>query len=177
MANYVYIAMSLDGFIATVGGGLDWLNDIPNPDQSDYGFADFMSKIDAVVMGRNTYEKVLTFGEWVYDKPVFVFSNSLDRVPDDISDKAEIVKGNVNTVVEQLNSRGFHNLYVDGGKTIQSFLSADLIDHLIITHVSILLGDGIPLFGKVTKHMKFDQVKTEVLNKALVQSHYVRERD
>lgn len=176
MANYVYIAISLDGFIATPDGGLDWLMEIPNPEQSDYGFAEFMSKIDALVMGRNTFEKILTFDEWVYDKPVFVLSNSLSDVPDSVKGKAEIITGDVNSVVEQLNNRGYKELYIDGGKTIQSFLEADLIDHLIVTRVSLLLGDGIPLFEKLTKPMKFKHEKTEVLTEDLVQGHYVRDR-
>ena len=66
MTNYVYIATSLDGFIATSDGGLDWLFEIPNPDQSDYGYSEFISGIDAIVMGRNTFEKVLTFSDWPY---------------------------------------------------------------------------------------------------------------
>jgi dihydrofolate reductase len=176
MANYVYMAVSLDGYIATPEGGLDWLMEIPNPEGSDYGFAEFMNKIDALVMGRNTFEKVLTFDEWVYDKPVFVLSNNLSTVPDDVAGKAEIINGDLNSIVEQLNSRGYKDLYIDVGKTIQSFLEADLIDHLIVTHVSILLGDGIPLFGKLTKFMKFRHERTDVLSKDLVKSYYVRDR-
>ena len=106
VANIVYIATSLDGFIATSDGGVDWLSEIPNPDQSDYGWADFMSRIDAIVVGRNTYEKVLTFDPWPYDKPVFVLSNSLDRVADGVADRAEIVSGDLRTVIERLNKRG-----------------------------------------------------------------------
>jgi dihydrofolate reductase len=176
MANYVYIAASLDGYIATTEGGLDWLMEIPNPEGSDYGFAEFMNKIDALVMGRNTFEKVLTFDEWVYDKPVFVLSNSLSTIPDNIAGKAEIINGELNSVIKQLNSRGYKNLYIDGGKTIQGFLDADLIDHLIVTHVSILLGDGIPLFGKLSESMKFKHEKTEVLTKDLVKNYYIRDR-
>lgn len=139
MTNYVYIATSLDGFIATPDGGLDWLFDIPNPDQSDYGYSEFMGGIDAIVMGRNTFEKVLTFSDWPYNKPVFVLSNSLTAVPEPIVAQAEIVKGDIKSLVNQLHQRGYQNLYVDGGKTIQSFLKADLIDEMIITRVPILL--------------------------------------
>ncbi len=71
MANYVYIATSLDGFIADKDGGLDWLMEIPSPDNSDYGFAEFMDRVDALVMGRNTFDKVVTFGEWPYTKHRF----------------------------------------------------------------------------------------------------------
>ena len=174
MANIVYIATSLDGFIATSDGGVDWLSEIPNPDQSDYGWADFMSRIDAIVVGRNTYEKVLTFDPWPYDKPVFVLSNSLDRVADGVADRAEIVSGDLRTVIERLNKRGHRNLYVDGGKVIQSFLQEDLIDEMIITRVPVLLGGGIPLFDSLTRHLAFSHVGTETFNDSLVKSHYTR---
>ena len=177
MTNYIYIASSLDGFIATKDGGLDWLNETPNPDQSDYGYAEFNSGIDAIVMGRNTFEKVLTFDSWPYDKPVFVLSNSLDSVPDDIAGKAEIVKGDLRKLIDNLKKRGFQNLYVDGGRVIQSFLEEDLIDEMIITRVPILLGDGIPLFGKLKNSLKFSLKKTESFNETLVQSHYTRIRE
>jgi len=176
MANYVYIATSLDGFIATVDGGVDWLNEIPNPDGSDYGYAEFISSTDALVMGRNTFEKVLTFGSWPYDKPVFVLSNSLTELPEDFADKAEIVSGEINEVVSQLSQRGYDNLYIDGGRVIQSFLREDLIDKMIITRVPILLGDGIPLFAKLGYELRFRHEKTEIYNNMLVKSCYVRDR-
>jgi dihydrofolate reductase len=175
MANYVYIATSLDGFIATVDGGVDWLNEIPNPEQSDYGYAEFISGIDAIVMGRATFETVLTFGDWAYDKPVFVLSNSLTIVPERVTDKVEIVSGDINKLVKQLNQQGYTNLYIDGGKVIQSFLAADLIDELIITRIPILLGDGIPLFNNLDHMLKFKHKKTEIFNNDLVKSSYARD--
>ncbi len=177
MANYVYIATSLDGFIATSNGGLDWLMEIPNPEKNDYGFADFINGIDALVMGRNTFEKVLTFGEWSYNKPVFVLSNSLTDIPEKLKGKAEIVKGEPKAIITQLKTRGYDNLYIDGGKVIQSFLKEDLIDEIIITRVPILLGEGIPLFGDIDQSLKFKHIKTEVLNKMLVKSYYARDRE
>jgi dihydrofolate reductase len=175
MTNYVYIATSLDGFIATVDGGIDWLNEIPNPQKSDYGYAEFISGIDAIVMGRRTFEKVLTFGEWSYDKPMFVLSNSLTTAPEHLKDKVEIVRGEISEVISMLNQRGYSDLYIDGGKVIQSFLNEDLIDVLIITKVPILLGDGIPLFDKLGHILKFKHMKTEVYNNTLVKSSYVRD--
>ena len=177
MSNYVYIATSLDGFIATSDGGLDWLMEIPNPDKSDYGYADFIDRVDALVMGRNTFEKVLTFGEWSYTKHVFVLSNSLTEIPENLTGKAEIITGNVTDVVRKLNQQGYRNLYIDGGKVIQSFLKEDLIDELIITRIPILLGKGIPLFGDIDQRLKFKHIKTEVLNKMLVKSYYARDRE
>ena len=174
MANYVFIAASLDGYIAAVDGGLDWLNEIPNPNNSDYGYNDFISKIDAIVMGRKSYEKVLTFASWPYEKPVFVLSASLENGSGDVSNKVEIINGDPIAVVEQLKDRGYQNLYVDGGKVIQNFLNADLIDEMIISRIPILLGDGISLFGKMKNLLKFSCVKSEAIDKELEQSHYVR---
>jgi dihydrofolate reductase len=177
MTNYVYIATSLDGFIATSNGDLDWLNEIPNPENSDFGYAEFMSGIDAIVMGRKTFEKVLTFGTWPYDKPVYVPSKHKISIPKDLEDKVEIITGTPRKLVGQLKELGHHNLYIDGGVTIQGFLEEDLIDEMIITRVPILLGDGIPLFGKLAQRLHFSLKKTESLNENLVKSYYVRNRE
>ncbi|MGL1893633.1 MAG: dihydrofolate reductase family protein [Spirochaetaceae bacterium] len=174
MKNIVYISSSLDGFIAKKDGGLDWLMNIPNPDNNDYGFSAFMESIDGLIMGRNTFEMVLSFGEWLYTKKVFVLSNTLKTIPEHLKDRAEIVNGELTQIVTKLNDRGFNNLYIDGGKTIQSFLKLDLIDEMIISQVPILLGSGIPLFSDLDKELNFKVVKTEKLNDFLVQSHYVR---
>jgi dihydrofolate reductase len=174
VTNYVYIATSLDGFIASSDGGLDWLTEIPNPEQSDYGFAEFMRNIDAIVMGRKTFETVLTFGEWPYSVPVFVLSHALTKLPEAVAGKAEIVSGDLRALVDHLHQRGYLNLYVDGGRVIQGFLEEDLIDEMIITRVPILLGDGIPPFGRLPKKLKFVLKKTEELNETLVKSYYTR---
>ncbi len=174
MTNYVYIAVSLDGFIATSDGGLDWLDEIPNPDKNDYGYGEFIKNIDAIVMGRKTFEKVVTFDQWVYEKPVFILSNSLTKLPEKVFGKAEIVNGNIKEIIAQLNKKGYKDLYIDGGRLIQSFLEENLIDEMIITHVPILLGKGIPLFGKLERDIQFRHKKTEIYNNTLVKSHYTR---
>jgi len=175
LANFVYIATSIDGFIADLDGGVDWLDEIPNPDDSDFGFANFINEIDALLMGKNTFEKVLTFDKWVYDKPVFVLSNSLSAIPDHLTEKAEIIGGGIQDVINRLKGRGYQNLYVDGGRVIQSFLRENLIDELIITTVPIILGSGIPLFGEVDSHLKLKHKHTELFNNYLVKSHYIRD--
>lgn len=172
MANIIYIATSLDGFIAKKDGSIDWLTEIPNPEGNDFGFNDFIKNIDAIVIGRNTYELVLSFGGWPYTKPVFVLSSTLQTVQERLVGKVEIINDNPETVVSLLNSRNYMNLYVDGGKTIQRFLKHELIDEIIITRIPILLGGGIPLFAELTKEQKYKHVKTEIYNETLVKSHY-----
>lgn len=127
-------------------------------------------------MGRKTFEQVLTFGAWPYEKPVFVLSHTLSHVPPELEGKAEIISGEVASVVELLNARGMQNLYIDGGATIQSFLQQDLIDEVIVTWVSIVLGSGVPLFGPLDAAMKFSLSKTEKIGESLVKCHYLRQR-
>lgn len=175
MSNIVYIATSIDGYIADKDGGLDWLDSIPNPDNLDFGWADFMGRIDALVMGRNTFDTVCGFdGAWPYPKPVFVLSNSMISIPEAYRDKAEIVSGPLPEIVKSLNARGFADLYIDGGKTVQSFLQADLIDELIVTQIPILLGGGVPLFGALTEPIILEHINTQVYLDAMVQTHYRR---
>jgi len=177
MTNYVYIGTSLDGYIADRNGGLDWLDSIPNPDGDDMGWSSFYDQVDALVIGRVTFETVCGFDvEWPYDKLVFVYSKTLTKIPKGYSSKAELVCGSPQQVVNTLNQRGYSNLYIDGGKTIQSFLTADLVDELIITRLPILLGGGVPLFGELSKHMMFEHINTSVALGELVQSHYRRKR-
>jgi len=174
MANTVYIATSLDGYIARKDGGIDWLTEIPNPEQSDYGFSAFMERMDGIVMGRKTFELVRTFYPWPYGKPVFVLSRTLQEVPQKQQGKAELVNGPLEEVLDTLRSRGMKHLYIDGGITIQSFLQLDLIDELIITRIPIILGSGIPLFAEMDREIRFELVRTETLSKDLVKSTYVR---
>jgi dihydrofolate reductase len=176
MTNFVYIATSLDGYIADRDGKLDWLEDIPNPDQSDFGYEDFMKGIDAVLMGRITFEKALTFNHWPYEKPVFVVSTRLKKVPTEVEGKVTLLDGDLEQLAADMEARGFHHLYIDGGKTIQSFLKNDLIDVMIITTVPVLLGGGTRLFGDLIRPLKFRHQKTMVYNDFLVKSIYTRIR-
>ncbi|WP_411030564.1 dihydrofolate reductase family protein [Spongiimicrobium sp. 3-5] len=175
--NSVFIATSLDGYIADKNGGIDWLYSIPNPDKSDLGFNKFNSQIDAMVMGRNTFETVCGFNmDWPYKMPVFVLSNSLKEIPKDYQNKAYLVKGTMQEVVEHIHQKGYYGLYIDGGKTIQNFLMEDLIDDLIITTIPIVLGEGIPLFVVLDHKLDFELRSSEVHINQLVQSHYCRKR-
>jgi len=177
MTNIVYIATSLDGYISDKEGGLEWLHSIPNPDNLDLGFSDFLESVDALIMGRNTFETVCSFDvEWPYPVPVFVLSNTMTSIPEGYKDKADIVSGPLSQIIESLNVKGFKRLYVDGGKTIQSFLKADFIDEMIITQLPILLGGGVPLFGDMNEALDFEHVTTQVYLDAMVKTHYRRKK-
>jgi dihydrofolate reductase len=173
MPNFVFIATSVDGYIATPDGGIDWLHEIPNPTSNDYGYAKFMEGIDALVMGRNSFEKVLSFGgDWHYTKKVFVLSNSLKEVPTLLKDKVEIINGDLKVLVKQFNTKGYNNLYIDGGKTIQGFLKEDLIDELTLNQIPIILGSGIPLFNDEGNTLRLEHCDTLVYEGGLVKTHY-----
>lgn len=177
MANIVFIATSLDGYIADKDGGVDWLHSIPNPENLDMGYADLIDRIDALVMGRKTFEKVCSLDcDWPYSKPVFVLSNSMQSIPAGYEGKAEPIKGSLSEVIEAIHQKGCNHLYTDGGVTVQNFLKENLIDEMIITVIPILLGGGIPLFGELPKPIAFEHVKTEVYLNALVQNHYRRKK-
>lgn len=174
--NYVYIASSIDGYIATSDGDIDWLRETPNPNNSDYGYSEFIKNIDALMMGRNSFEKVLSFDEWPYQEKVFVLTSTLTDIPTRLSGKVEFISASPKEAVSIAHSQGFNNLYIDGGRVIQSFLGADLIDELIVTRIPVILGEGIPLFGSLLEPLKFTHQNTEVYDNALVKSHYTRAR-
>ncbi|HXB43213.1 MAG TPA: dihydrofolate reductase family protein [Puia sp.] len=178
MANTIYIATSIDGYIARKDGTIDWLMDLPNPGNSDYGFSVFLDRIDGIIMGRKSFETVLAFAKWPYLRPVpvFVLSNTLLESPIGLPVQVEIVRGALNQILTALKNKGINNLYVDGGLTIQNFLKEDLIDEMVITRVPILLGSGVPLFGMNHLELVFEHVKTEVYNNLLVRSRYLRKR-
>lgn len=175
--NKVFIATSLDGFIADKNGNIDWLHSIPNPENNDMGYDDFMSKVDALVMGRVTFETVCSFDiEWPYKKPVFVLSSCMNELPEKYKGKAELVNGDLRGVLKEINRKGYHSLYIDGGKTIQSFLNEDLIDEMTITIIPYLLGAGIPLFSELGNRLAFECVETKLYLNSIVQNRFIRKR-
>lgn len=170
MTRTVFVGTSLDGFIARPDGAFDFL---PTDGGEPYGFAEFMATIDAIVMGRNTFEVVRPFPEWPYgDKRVVVLSTrEVDLSA--VKGAVEQMSGTPQEIVDNLAATGAKNLYVDGGDTVQRFLRAGLIDRLIITRVPVLIGEGISLFGKVPHDVKLRHVATRAFDSGLVQSEYV----
>jgi len=171
----VYIGTSLDGFIAKTDGNIDWLTQYAN-DDAIHAYEEFMNGIDAIVIGRGTFEKILTFPSWPYIKKTFVLSTAIKQLPDTIRDKATLLSLKPKELLSYLSPLGFSSIYVDGGNVIQRFLKEDLIDELIISKVPLLIGNGIPLFGFLGADLQFKHVKTEVQSNGLVRSYYKRER-
>jgi len=174
MKNYIYIATSLDGYLADVEEKLDWL---PNPSEEinlEISFPKFMESIDALIMGKNTFNMVCSFDcEWPYTKPVFVLSNSIKEIPLKYKNKAQLLKGSVEDILKSVHSQGYKNLYIDGGINIQNFLQKDLIDEIIITTIPILLGEGKALFSNISNRLNFECISSNV-DKGIVQSHFKR---
>lgn len=174
----VFIATSLDGFIARKNGDLEWL---PGSDGSgdgeDYGYQDLWHAIDTLVLGRNTFDMVLGFGQWPYDgKRIVVLSHSQPTIPDEIKASIEVLSGSAQEVAQKLADGGSKHLYIDGGKTIQSFLSAGLIQELIITIVPVLIGEGLPLFGPLENDIHLELLQSNSYASGFVQNRYLVSR-
>ncbi|HEX4005888.1 MAG TPA: dihydrofolate reductase family protein [Acidobacteriaceae bacterium] len=166
----VFCGISVDGFMARPDGSVDFLH---AGEGVPHGFEEFYATIDAVVIGRKTWEWVLGYGQWVYGKMrvVVLSSQPLDfsRFPEA---RIEQMSGEPAAIVAQLAATGSHHLYIDGGVTIQRFLRAGCIDRLIITRVPALIGQGIPLFGALPRDIELNHIATRTYDRGLVQSEY-----
>jgi len=173
ITGHVFIAASLDGYIARPDGAIDWLDPYAATAE-DHGYHAFMKTIDGIVMGRGTYETALSFGTWPYEKPVTVMSTTLTGtgLRPDLTGKVRLASGSPEAVMAGLAADGLRRIYVDGGKVIQSFLHAELIADLVITRVPILLGKGLPLFGMLEADIALRHVNTTTFTSGLVQSKY-----
>lgn len=170
MTVSVFVGTSVDGFIARPNGDLDFL---PVGGGEPHGYNEFMASVDALVIGRKTFETVLSFATWPYgDKRVVVLSSR----PIDLSavrgGVVEQMAGPPAEIVSKLAASGAHHLYVDGGATIQGFLRAGLVQRLIITRVPVLFGNGIPLFGALPRDLRLNHVATQHYPSGLVKSEY-----
>jgi len=171
----VFIATSLDGFISRSDGRIDWLNEAnaTMPQGEDCGYKKFMSTVDALVMGRNTFEQVLTFDKWFYDStPVVVMSRRGMKLPDTVPSSVSVTNESPEELVRRLSAQGAKRLYIDGGLTIQSFLAAQLIDDMTITVIPILLGSGKPLFGPLSNDVHLSHEASHVFEFGFVQHTY-----
>ena len=170
MKMSVFVGTSLDGFIARRNGSFDFL---PEGGGEPHGYDEFMASVDTLLIGRNTFEVVLGFGEWPYGKKrVVVLSNR----PVDLSQVrggvVEQMSGSPTEIATKLAATGAQHVYVDGGITVQRFLAAGLIQSLVITRVPVLIGDGIPLFGSLPHDVKLRHIETRQYMSGLVRSEY-----
>jgi len=170
----VFCAVSLDGYIARKDGAIDWLKPAEdNLPPADTGFTAFMAAIDVVVMGRNAFETVLKMsGPWSYSKPVYVLTTRPLDVPERLRGKVEGGRHTPSELVALMERRGAKRLYVDGGRTIQEFLRAGLIDDLVVTQIPVLIGEGIPLFGPLWKDVSLVIDSSRMLAGHAVQTAY-----
>jgi dihydrofolate reductase len=170
MKASVFCGVSVDGFIARLNGDLDFLPEDCEP----HGYTEFMATVDVLVMGRLTYEKVLTFGAWPFvDKRVVILSSRpLDLSAATKGAVIEHMSGTPAEIVAQLEASGVTHAYIDGGITIQRFLAAGLIQRMIVTRIPVLIGQGIPLFGPLPHDVHLQHVATRQYKVGLVQSEY-----
>ena len=170
MKTTVFVGISLDGFLARKDGTFDFLFGGGVDSGADNGYDDFIVTVDALLMGRNTYDVVRAFDKWPYgDKPVFVLST---RPLPPAAHPVERLEGEPADVLDALVAKGIGHVYVDGGLTIQRFLRAGLVDRMVITRLPVLVGEGIPLFGPLTRDVRLKHVATRVIGDAAVQSTY-----
>lgn len=175
----VFIATSIDGFIARPDGDITWLHEVEQiGGDDDAGYGAFFNSVDALVMGRGSFDKVVEFDPFPYgDKPVIVLSNSLKTVPEKLRKTVRIESGSPDELVGKFTQAGYKRIYLDGGKVIQSFLRAGLVDDMILTTIPILIGKGLPLFGDLDSDIKLRLLGTKSWNNGFVQSEYQIVRD
>ena len=170
----VFIATSLDGFIARPDGDILWLTSRPVPEGEDFGYAAFLDGIGAMVMGRESFEKVLTFPEWPYKTPVVVLSRTPDRVtvPEALKDQVRVTSKSPREVLEEMAAAGVSRIYLDGGQTIRSFLAEGLVRRVIVTLIPVLLGQGRPLWGHGAGDVDLTLVTSRSWENGFVQVEY-----
>ena len=174
--GHVFLGMSVDGFIARLDGDIEWLTGGADansgPDDGaggDFGFTEFVSGIDALVMGRATYDVIEPFAEWPYQgKPVHVLSTTLEPG----ADPRIIVHRSYDEAVAALTEAGFKRVYVDGGRTVHQFLRAGLIADLTLSRVPVLIGTGHTPFGELDADIRLEHVDTKTFPGGMVQSTY-----
>ncbi len=171
----VFIAASIDGFIARPNGDIEWLHrpEYETAELNGVTYERFIATVDALVMGRKTLEKILSFPEWPYEgTPVIALSRQPLQIPAHLEGKVELMAGDVTSLVATLAERGMKHLYIDGGQTIQAFLEAGLVNELIITRIPVLLGQGIPLFSQIGRQLELRHIGTHESDNGFVQSRY-----
>ncbi|MDX8381170.1 MAG: dihydrofolate reductase family protein [Ghiorsea sp.] len=172
---------SVDGYIATPDGAVDWLHTAGNLDvdmgSEDMGFQAYMDSVDCMIMGRKCMETIsgmnLTPEQWPYGKTkIIVLSQSIKEAPENMKGKIEIYAGEVHALIRRLENEDFKHAYIDGGTTITFFLNLRRINEITITQVPIILGEGIPLFGKIFESIKLDNARATVYANDFIHTKY-----
>lgn len=173
ITGHMFMAMSLDGFVAREDFGLDWLMK-QKTEGENHGHEAFMESIDGLVMGSGSFRTMLTFGAWPYEKPVIVLSKTLkpEDIPDELRDKVSISDQMPRQVMASLSEQGWQRAYIDGGKIIQSFMREGLIDDMTLTIVPILIGAGKRMFGALDRDIDLTLVDSKSFPSGLVTSVY-----
>ena len=165
----VFVGTSVDGFIARRDGAYDFLG---GDETESHGYEEFMARIDTLLIGRNTFDVVAKMQSWPYKgKRVVVLSHRALELAK-INAHVEQMSGEPTEIAKKLEATGARHVYVDGGETVQEFLRAGLINDLTITRVPVLIGEGIPLFGRVAKDVRLRHVNTRQYTSGLVTSEY-----
>ena len=177
----VYIATSVDGYIAMPDGGVDWLHTMGNLEadlgSEDMGWQSFIESVDCMIMGRKSMEAIanmnLTPEQWPYgDMKIVVLSRTVTIPPTSFHGETEMYSGDIRQLIKDLDARGYKHAYIDGGETITSFIELGLINEMTITQVPVLLGDGIALFGKVNRQVKLEKPVVLAFSNEFVQVKY-----
>jgi dihydrofolate reductase len=170
--GHVFIATSLDGFIARPDGGLDWLQ-VANAAGEDHGYDAFIASVDGIFMGRETFRVALGFDPWPYALPLIVLSTRLEEsdLPPTLARQVSIARS-VSGALAESAQRGWRRAYVDGGATIRSFLREGAVQDMVITRIPVLLGEGLPLFGSLPGDIALGHQGTRSFPSGLVQSRY-----
>lgn len=173
ISAHVFIATSLDGFIARPDGDIGWLLQRDDPGE-DHGYGAFIADKDLIVMGRGSYEKVLDFAPWPYDRPVLVLSKQLagTPVPEALRGKVRFSDAAPAQAMAELDAQGVRRVYVDGGQLVQSFIRAGLVEDMVLSTVPVLIGAGRPLFGTLPRDQDLALVASRSFPSGLVQSTY-----
>ncbi len=168
---HVFIATSVDGYIARADGDIAWLLARDDPAE-DHGYDAFIADKDAIVMGRGCYEKLLEFAQWPYALPVVVASRQLagTPVPPALQGKLRFSDLAPAALMDELASQGVRRVYLDGGRLLQSFLRAGLVADMVVTTVPVLIGGGRPLFGALAADIGLRLVSSRSFPSGLVQS-------
>ena len=175
MQASAFIATSLDGFIARPDNSIDWLEDASSDATEDYGYEAFVHSVGCVVMGRKTFERILTFPEWPYQhQRAIVMSSTLESLPKSLGEQVQLYNGNVTDLMQLLDAEGETHLYIDGSRVIQAFIAARLLTDLTITTIPLLIGEGISLFGgPLPKDTRLTHIATKAYQNGFVQSQYI----